>query len=44
MISPMNARFFEPMLCSATVNLPNGPEWQYQLTRLQKVGDISVAL
>ena len=30
-ISPMNARFFEPMLCLATAKLPAGPEWQYEL-------------
>jgi len=27
----MNARFFEPMLCLATAQLPDGPEWQYEL-------------
>jgi hypothetical protein len=30
-ISPVNARFFEPMLCLAVPKLPEGPEWQLEL-------------
>ena len=30
-IFSVNARFFEPMLCLAVSNLPEGPEWQLEL-------------
>jgi len=30
-ISPVNARFFEPMLCLAVPELPEGKEWQLEL-------------
>ncbi len=30
-IFPVNARFFEPMLCLAVPKLPEGPEWQFEL-------------
>ena len=28
---PVNARFFEPMLCLAVPKMPEGPEWQLEL-------------